>query len=78
MVRSFFRKTFVEWNEIESFETKKVLFQNKIAIHFKKSYGKKFLGIPIGERRNNFTAVMPFQYNVNAEELQMRLENFKI
>lgn len=77
LIRAFFRKTFVEWEEIESFENKKVLFQNKIAIHFKPTYGKKFLGIPIGKRRNNFTAVFPIQYNVKAVELQKRLEEIK-
>jgi hypothetical protein len=76
LVRSFFRKTFVQWKEIESFENKKVLFQNKIAIHFKPTYGKKFLGIPIGKRRNNFTAVLPIQYNVKAEELQIKIGEF--
>ena len=74
LVKSFFRKTFVNWDEIESFENKKVFFQNKIAIHFQPTYGKKFLGVPIGKRRNNFTAVLPYQYNVKAEELQKRLE----
>lgn len=78
LVRAFFRKTFVQWEEIEYFETKKVLFQNKIAIHFKKSYGKKFLGIPVGKRRNNFTVVLPFQYDVNAEELQKQLEDVRV
>ena len=74
LVKAFFRKTFVNWDEIESFENKKVFFQNKIAIHFQPTYGKKFLGVPIGKRRNNFTAVLPYQYNVKAEELQKRLE----
>lgn len=77
LVKALFRKTFVNWDEIESFENKKVFFQNKIAIHFKPTYGKKFLGIPIGKRRNNFTAVLPMQYNVKAEELQQRLEEMK-
>lgn len=77
LVKAFFKKTFVNWDEIESFENKKVFFQNKIAIHFKPTYGKKFLGVPIGERRNNYTAVLPYQYNVKADELQKRLEEMK-
>lgn len=74
MVRSFFRKTFVTWDEIDSIENKKVLLQNKIVIHFKPTYGKKFLGMSIGKRRNNFSAVLPLQYNVKAEELQKYLK----
>ena len=76
MAKSFFRKTFVEWNKIESFENKKILFQNRIAIHLKPTFGKKFLGISMGKRRNNYTAVLPMQYNVKVEELQERLKNF--
>ncbi len=77
LVKAFFRKTFVNWDEIESFKNKKVFFLNKIAIHFKPTYGKIFLGIPIGERRNNFTAVLLYQYKIKAEELQTMLEEMR-
>ena len=42
------------------------------------NYSKTFLGISIGKRRNNFTAVLPIQYYVSAEELQNILLEFKM
>ena len=54
LVRAFFWKTFVNWDEIAYFENKKVFFQNKIVIHFISTYGKKFLGVPIGFDEKNY------------------------